>query len=150
LKRPVGYKLSTKTTFLLPLKIQNDQSLEEEYTLLKTKKAKKRFYQSLQLRIPVMNNLDAIVNRLVGKWFADLRWLGLIKRETGFILQWSTSSKHNENNNLFDIQLRIVSEYIVIESNAISDADRVKAMSNVDRIITEMIKILGFVYSLVV
>lgn len=143
-----GYKLNTKITFSLSSKIQSDQSLEEEeeeYSSLKTKKAKRGFHQLLQLCIPVTSNINAIVNHLVGKWFGDLRWLGLIKRETGFILQWAVINKHDENNNnLVQINLVIISEYIVIESNAISDQEKIKAMSNANRLITKLIKILQY------
>jgi len=149
-KTPVGYKLNTKITFSSSSssKIQSDQLLEddlEEYPSLKTKKAKRGFHQLIQISIPIKSNIDTIVNRLVGKWFGHLRWLGLIKRETGFILQWAAINKHDENNNnLFQINLVIISEYIVIESNALSDIDKIKAMSNANRIITELIKILQY------
>lgn len=151
-KTPHGYKIKGKNIFPLTSIIQNNQSEEEEEeplsveTTIKTK-AKKRFNQLIQIRIPIKSNIDTIVNHLVGKWFGNLRWFGLIKKETGFTLQWTainkySSSNNNENNNLFQINLNIVSEYIVIETNATSDKEKIDAMSYSNRLVEEITKVL--------
>ncbi len=62
---------------------------------MKQKKTKKRFNQLIQIRIPIKNNIELIVNHLIGKWFGNLRWFGLIKKETGFTLQWIAINKYN-------------------------------------------------------
>ena len=149
-KTPHGYKIKGKNIFPLTSIIQNNQSEEEEplsvETTIKTK-AKKRFNQLIQIRIPIKSNIDTIVNHLVGKWFGNLRWFGLIKKEAGFTLQWTainkySSSNNNENNNLFQINLNIVSEYIVIETNATSDKEKIDAMSYSNRLVEEITKVL--------
>jgi len=147
-KTPYGYKLKGKNIFTLTSIIQNNQQEEEESLSFKTKtKTKKRFNQLIQIRIPIKSNIDIIVNRLVGKWFGNLRWLGLVKKEAGFTLQWTainryTSSSNSSNYNLFQINLNIVSEYIVIETDAISDKAKIDAMSYSNRLVEEITKIL--------
>ncbi len=78
---------------------------------------------------------------MIGKWFGNLRWFGLIKKEAGSTLQWIAIDKYN-NNKLFQINANIVAEYIVIESNAVSDKEKVEAMSSSNRIVSEIIKII--------
>src|SRR6476620_10935014 len=152
-KTPYGYKLKGKNNLPLTSIIQNNQSeVEKESLSFETKikiKIKKRFNQLIQIRIQIKSNIDIIVNHLVGKWFGNLRWFGLIKKETGFTLQWtsinkyiSSSSNNNNNNNLFQINLNIVSEYIVIETNATSDKEKIDAMSYSNRLVEEITKVL--------
>ncbi len=147
-KTPYGYKLKGKNNLPLTSIKQNNQSeVEEESISFETKtKTKKRFNQLIQIRIPIKSNIDIIVNHLVGKWFGNLRWFGLIKKETGFTLQWTAINKYSEsnnnNNNLFQINLNIVSEYIVIETNATSDKEKIDAMSYSNRLVEEITKVL--------
>src|SRR4051794_34927420 len=148
-KTPYGYKLKGKNVFPLTSIIQNNQQQqqeEEESLSFETKtKTKKRFNQLIQIRIPIKSNIDIIVNHLVGKWFGNLRGFGLIKKETGFTLQWTAINKYSEsnnNNNLFQINLNIVSEYIVIETNATSDKEKIDAMSYSNRLVEEITKVL--------
>jgi len=145
-KTPYGYKLKGKNNLPLTSIIQNNQSEVEESLSFETK-TKKRFNQLIQIRIPIKSNIDIIVNHLVGKWFGNLRWFGLIKKETGFTLQWTAINKYSENNynnnnNLFQINLNIVSEYIVLETDAISDKEKIDAMSYSNRLVEEITKVL--------
>ena len=91
--------------------------------------------------MPVKGNIEPIVDHLTGKWFGNLRWFGLIKKETGFRLQWIVVDK-NSNNKIFQINVNILSEYIIVESDAVSDSEKVEAMYYSNRIIEEIIKIL--------
>jgi DNA-binding HxlR family transcriptional regulator len=141
-KTPAGYKLIKKNISLSDTILENNQLLkEEEEESFRVKKTRKRFDQLIQIRIPIRNNTELIINRLNGKWFGNLRWFGLIKKETGSTLQWIAIDKYN-NNKLFQINVNIVSEYIVIESNAISEKEKVEAMSSSNRIVSEIIKII--------
>jgi DNA-binding MarR family transcriptional regulator len=144
-KTPAGYKLIKKNIFLSNTILQNSQLTEEEEEAepepFETGKTRKRFNQLIQVCIPIRNNKELIVNQLVGKWFGNLRWFGLIKKETGVTLQWVAINKYN-NNKLFQININIVSEYIVIESNAVSDKEKIEAMSCSNRIVSEITKIL--------
>jgi DNA-binding Lrp family transcriptional regulator len=80
------------------------------------------YIQLLQTYIPVRVRPEEIVRALVGKWFKKLRWVGLVESGSGFTLQWSS------DDNSFQINLRMVSEYIVIETNAASDKEKLQAM----------------------
>jgi DNA-binding HxlR family transcriptional regulator len=138
-KSPTGYKLNKKNMFTSKA-FENSQLVEEEENTEVTK-AKKRFNQLIQMRIPIKTSIELIANRLIGKWFGDLRWFGLIKKETALTLQWIAINKYN-NKNLFQINVNIVSEYIVIECNAVSDKEKIEAMLYSNRIVNEIMKIL--------
>ncbi|HXS59815.1 MAG TPA: hypothetical protein VN703_03275 [Candidatus Sulfopaludibacter sp.] len=138
-KSPTGYKLNKKNMFTSKA-FENSQLVEEEENTEVTK-AKKRFNQLIQMRIPIKTSIELIANRLIGKWFGDLRWFGLIKKETALTFQWIAINKYN-NNNLFQINVNIVSEYIVIECNAVSDKEKIEAMLYSNRIVNEIMKIL--------
>jgi hypothetical protein len=121
--------------------IDDEVEEEAEPEIFEAGKTRKRFNQLIQASIPIRNNTGLVVNQLVGKWFGSLRWFGLIKKETGLTLQWVSINKYN-NNKLFQINVNIVSEYIVIESNAVSDKEKIEAMSCSNRIVSEITKIL--------
>lgn len=82
----------------------------------------REYVQLLQTYIPVDVRPPEIVRSLVGKWFKNLRWVGLIESGTGFTLQWSS------NDGSFQINLRMISDYVVVETNAASQAEKLQAM----------------------
>jgi DNA-binding HxlR family transcriptional regulator len=142
-KTPEGYKLIKKNMLLSSTIMESGQVDEEEEPepLEPRKNTRRRFNQLIQICIPIRNNnTELVANKLVGKWFGSLRWFGLIKKETGSTLQWVAIDKYN--NKLFQINVNIVSEYIVIESNAVSDKEKIEAMSCSNRIVSEITKIL--------
>ena len=142
-KTPAGYRLIKKNMFLSSTIMESGQVNEEEepVPLEPRKNIRRRFNQLIQICIPIRNNnTELVANKLVGKWFGSLRWFGLIKKETGSTLQWVAIDKYN--NKLFQINVNIVSEYIVIESNAVSDKEKIEAMSCSNRIVSEITKIL--------
>ncbi len=143
-RTPAGYKLIKKNIFLsntIPENTQLSEDQEEEPEIFESGKSRKRFNQLIQVCIPIRNNTEIVTSQLVGKWFGSLRWFGLIKKETGLTLQWVAINKYN-NNKLFQVNVNIVSEYIVIESNAVSDKEKIEAMSCSNRIVSEITKIL--------
>lgn len=82
----------------------------------------REYIQLLQTYIPIDIRPAEIVHSLVGKWFKNLRWAGLIESGTGFTLQWSS------DDGSFQINLRMISDYVVVETNAKSQAEKLKAM----------------------
>lgn len=82
----------------------------------------REYIQLLQTYIPVDIKPAEIVRSLVGKWFKNLRWVGLIESGTGFTLQWSS------DDGSFQINLRMISDYVVVETNAKSQAEKLRAM----------------------
>jgi predicted transcriptional regulator len=96
----------------------------------------KEYIQLLQTYIPINVNARDIACSLIGKWFNNLRWTGLIENEMEYMLQWISED------NSFQINLRILTDYIVIETNAISDKEKVEAMVGSCRIFEQIIRIL--------
>lgn len=82
----------------------------------------REYMQLLQTYIPLNVRATEIVRQLVGKWFKNLRWLGMIESGTGYTLQWSS------DDGSFQINLRLISDYIVIETNASTEKEKVEAM----------------------
>lgn len=106
-KSPVGYRLSDKTAI-----VRTDLPAPKgrEYT------------QLLQTYIPVSVKAGEIVRHLIGRWFKNLRWIGMIESGTGYTLQWAS------DDGSFQINLRMISDYIVIETNALTEKEKVQSM----------------------
>ena len=138
-KTSSGYKLVERNMYNFN-PILEDNLLNEEIEIDKSKKHRK-YKQLIQIYMPVKSNIEPIVDNLAGKWFGNLRWFGLIKKETGFRLQWIAVDKHSSNK-IFQINVSILSEYIIVETDAVSDGEKVEAMHYSNRIIEEIIKIL--------
>lgn len=94
------------------------------------------YIQLLQTYIPVDIRSAQIVRALVGKWFGNLRWIGLIESGTGFTLQWASQD------GAFQINLRMVADYVVIETNAVGEKEKVQAMVGSYAIYQQITKIL--------
>lgn len=82
----------------------------------------REYMQLLQTYIPLNVRAFEIMRQLVGKWFKNLRWLGMIESGTGYTLQWSSEDGS------FQINLRMISDYIIIETNASTEKEKVEAM----------------------
>lgn len=93
------------------------------------------FEQIMQLYIPTNIRVEDVVNRLLGKWFGTLRWIGIIEGDGGYILQWASSDRYNVN-------LKIVSRYAVIESNAVGDIAKSQSMINAHKILEQITRML--------
>lgn len=96
----------------------------------------REYMQLLQTYIPVDIRPAEIVRALVGRWFRNLRWVGLIESGTGFTLQWAS------DDGSFQINLRMVSDYVVIETNAASEKEKLQAMVGSYAIYEQITKIL--------
>jgi predicted transcriptional regulator len=148
-KSSVGYKLSkngesinilsTKSNFEIRRK-EVGGGLQEEEEAAASEPGRKKgngYVQLLQTYVPIYIKPDEIVHALIGKWFNNLRWIGLIESETGgYTLQWIN------DNNRFQIILRVITEYLIIETNAISDKEKVEAMIGSYRIFEQITKVL--------
>jgi DNA-binding Lrp family transcriptional regulator len=96
----------------------------------------KQYVQLLQTYIPVNIKPAEIVGALVGKWFKNLRWVGLIESATGFTLQWSS------DDGSFQINLRMVSDYVIIETNASAEREKLQSMIASYAIYEQIAKVL--------
>lgn len=107
-RSPVGYRLS------------RDGSAVSRFDAIRPKG--REYMQLLQTYIPLNVTASEVVRQLVGKWFKNLRWLGMIESGTGYTLQWSS------DDGSFQINLRLIADYIVIETNASTEKEKVEAM----------------------
>ena len=84
----------------------------------------RQYIQLLQTYIPVSSvRPEEVARNLVGRWFKNLRWLGMIAGTSGYTLQWSSEE------GTYQVNMQIISDYIVIETNAASEKDKVDAMA---------------------
>ncbi|HYV52482.1 MAG TPA: MarR family transcriptional regulator [Candidatus Eisenbacteria bacterium] len=90
----------------------------------------------LQAYIPPGIEAKEIVRKLSGRWFSTVRWIGLIESETSYMLQWI-----NQDNG-FQINVRIIWDHIIIETNAVSDNDKIEAVVAAFKIFDQIVKLL--------
>ena len=136
-KSSLGYKLSKNGESIMTLSTKSN--LEKRGGILEEEEGRKKngYVQLLQTYVPIDIKSDEIVHALIGKWFNNLRWIGMIESETGeYMLQWIN------DNNTFQIILRVISKYLIIETNANSDKEKVEAMIGSYRIFEQITKIL--------
>jgi DNA-binding MarR family transcriptional regulator len=141
-KSSLGYKLSKNGESIMTLSTKSNLekragALEEGEDEEEAGKKKNGYVQLLQTYVPIDIKSDEIVHSLIGKWFNNLRWIGMIESQTGeYMLQWIN------DNNTFQIVLRVISKYLIIETNANSDKEKVEAMIGSYRIFEQITKIL--------
>jgi len=143
-KSPAGYSLNQMTASSILSLIENSTVNlfdEEEIALEDTNKSKKqrKFNQLLQMYIPIKVNVEQLVNSISRKWFGNLRWLGLVRKDTGYRLEWVVRNKYSDRD-LFRINVTIVSEYIIVESDAETKSEKIEAMSYSNKLIGEILK----------
>jgi DNA-binding HxlR family transcriptional regulator len=141
-KSQIGYRLTTNGESLMTLlasKNSTDNYARSESRVLNRESQKRNSYiQLLQTRISVDVKSEEILSKLIGKWFNNLRWVGLVESEGGeYMLQWVS-----DDSNSFQIILRVISKYLTVETNASSDKEKIEAMIGSYRIFEEITKIL--------
>lgn len=129
-KTESGYKASKNLRSILVKKSRVDlENLSKRIS-----KQHLQFVQILQLYIPTTITVEEVVDKLVGKWFGNLRWIGLVEGDGGYLLQWTNSDK-------FQVNLKIVSRYAVVESNATGDENKAEALVSAHRIFEQITKL---------
>src|SRR5579863_2471961 len=129
-KSETGYRPSKNLRSILVKRSR----LDLENLSRKISKQHLQFAQVLQLYIPSTVEVEEIVNKLVGKWFGNLRWIGLIDGDGDYVLQWS-------NGDMFQVNLKIVSRYAIVESNAAGDKNKTEAMVSAYHIFEQITKV---------
>jgi len=94
----------------------------------------------MQTYIPTNIDVSSIVNSLAGKWFKNLRWLGMIEGEMGHTLQWVSEE------NSFRVNVRIVGNYLIIETSASNDKDKVQSTVSAYRVFEHVAKLYSNQY----
>ena len=78
--------------------------------------------QLLLTYLPFNVKASEVMRQLVGRWFKNLRWVGMMGSGTGYTLQWTSEDAS------FQINLRLIADYIVIETDASTDKEKLQAM----------------------
>jgi DNA-binding HxlR family transcriptional regulator len=127
-KSPVGYRLS---------KIGATAMSKIELLQQQQHKPKGREYmQLLQTYIPLNIKAPEVMRHLIGRWFKNLRWIGMIRSDTGYTLQWTS------DDGAFQINLRLIADYLVIETNASTEKEKVQAMVGSYTIYEQITKVM--------
>src|SRR5829696_1938047 len=112
-KSPVGYRLSKAGASAM----SRIELLQQQH-----KPKGREYMQLLQTYIPLNVKAPEVMRPLIGRWFKNLRWIGMIRSDTGYTLQWTS------DDGSFQINLRLIADYIVIETNASTEKQKVQAM----------------------
>jgi DNA-binding HxlR family transcriptional regulator len=112
-KSPVGYRLSKAGATAM----SRIELLQQQH-----KPNGREYMQLLQTYIPLNIKASEVMRHLIGRWFKNLRWIGMIRSDTGYTLQWTS------DDGAFQINLRLIADYIVIETNASTEKEKVQAM----------------------
>src|SRR5688572_14599389 len=112
-KSSVGYRLSKAGATAM----SRIELLQQQH-----KPKGREYMQLLQTYIPLNIKASEVMRHLIGRWFKNLRWIGMIRSDTGYTLQWTS------DDGAFQINLRLIAEYIVIETNASTEKEKVQAM----------------------
>ncbi len=130
-KTDYGYKLTKNLDSVLVKKSRID--LENLSKTISNQYA--QFEQIIQLYIPTTVKVENVVSRLLGKWFGTLRWIGVVEGDGGYVLQWTSNDKYHVN-------LKLVSRYAVVESDAVGAKNKSEATINAHRILEQITKLL--------
>lgn len=126
-KSPVGYQLSKAGTTA----VSRIELLQQQY-----KPKGREYMQLLQTYIPLNIKASEVMRHLIGRWFKNLRWIGMIRSDTGHTLQWTS------DDGAFQINLRLIADYIVIETNASTEKEKVQAMVGSYTIYEQITKVM--------
>ena len=130
-KTDYGYKLTKNLDSVLVKKSRID--LENLSKIVLHQQA--QFEQIIQLYIPTTIKVEDVVNKLLGRWFGTLRWIGIVEGDGGYVLQWTSNEKYHVN-------LKLVSRYAVVESDAEGAQNKSEATINAHRILEQITKLL--------
>ena len=125
-KSLAGYRLSKRGVNTMP-----STELLQQYKL-----KSREYMQLLQTYIPLNVKPSEVMRHLIGRWFKSLRWIGMISTDTGYTLQWASEDGS------FQINLRLIAEYIVIETNASTEKEKVQAMVGSYAIYEQITKVI--------
>jgi DNA-binding HxlR family transcriptional regulator len=126
-KSPVGYRLSKAGASAM----SRIELLQQQH-----KPKGREYMQLLQTYIPLNVKAPEVMRHLIGRWFKNLRWIGMIRSDTGYTLQWTS------DDGSFQINLRLIADYIVIETNASTEKEKVQAMVGSYTIYEQITKVM--------
>src|SRR5215218_7823624 len=80
-KSPVGYRLSKAGASAM----SRIELLQQQH-----KPKGREYMQLLQTYIPLNVKAPEVMRPLIGRWFKNIRWIGMIRSDTGYTLQWTS------------------------------------------------------------
>ncbi len=121
-------------------KSQNGYKLSKKGTILKKQtRSKIHFTPILRAYLPSDVDVTKLIDVIAGRWFKKLRWIAIIENKDEYLLQWT------EESGLFQINLRILPNSIILETNAKENKQIARALISASRIVEEVFKsILNF------
>ena len=130
-KTDYGYTLTKNLDSILVKKSRIDlENLSKSIT-----RHYEQFEQILQLYIPTDIKVEDVVNKLLGKWFGTLRWIGIVEGDDGYVLQWASSDKYH-------VHLKLVSRYAIVESDASGAKLKSESIIHAHKILEQITKLL--------
>ena len=130
-KTDYGYKLAKNLDSILVKKSRVD--LENLSKCISNDSD--QFEQILQLYIPGDVSIESVINKLLGKWFGTLRWMGIVEGDGGYVLQWTS-------NNKYQVNLKLVSRYAIVESDAVGTKLKSESIIHAHKILEQITKLL--------
>jgi len=120
-------------------KSQNGYKLSKKVVLKKQTRSTRNFTPILRAYLPSDVDVTKLIDGIAGRWFKNLRWVAMVENKDEHLLQWTDES------GLFQINLRIVPNSIIIETNAKKNKQVTAALISVSRIVEAVFKsILNF------
>lgn len=133
-KTKLGYNFNKKEKFIFS-KLKSILNVERNN--------KTKYTQIIQVTVPFQISNEQIVQKLVGKYFGSLRWIGIIQNIKGYQLKWK------EIENFIEIVVYLSNNNIIIETNDDNLLNISKAFSYSTKII-ESICNIGIKYNLLI
>lgn len=130
-KTIAGYRIRKKWKLYLSKKYGTDLNTQIKIPVEST-----GFTQLIQTYIPINTLTYDILAVLTSKWFDTLRWIGLVEGDNEYVLQWLSS------NNKIQVNLRILSRYIIVETNAVNDKDITETLISSYKILDYVAKLI--------
>ncbi|MGB6462604.1 MAG: ArsR family transcriptional regulator [Nitrosotalea sp.] len=115
-------------------KSQNGYKLSKKVVLKKQTSSTRLFTPILRAYLPSDVDVTKLIDIMVGRWFKNLRWIAMVENIDEHLLQWADES------GFFQINLRMVPNSIIIETNAKKNKQVMAALISASRIIEEVFK----------
>lgn len=93
------------------------------------------FTPLIQTYLPANVMTYDTISALTRKWFGTLRWLGFVEGDNGYVLQWIGAEYKVQ------VNLRIFSRYVIIETNATDEKERMELMISSLKILDHVTKL---------
>ena len=115
-------------------KSQNGYKLSKKGVVLKKQtRSESHFTPILKAYLPSEVDVAKLIVGMRGRWFKNLRWIGIAENKDEHLLQWI------DEVGLFQINLRVIPNSIIIETNAKKEKVT-EALISVFRIVQETFK----------